>query len=96
LLKIFSKNDLLLKTIAMIVIDTFHQPIDVESQIDVMSENIFTLGDVHCSKFGYVSFKFINSLGSILLFDDILDLLTFLREYTLKGIKVLIPNFLEN
>lgn len=41
----------------------------------MVSQHIFALGDVHASEFGDVGFEFIDGLGVVLLFDNILNLL---------------------
>ena len=48
-LKILAEDDLLLETIAVLVVEILHFVVDMESQIDVMSKDVFALGYVHGS-----------------------------------------------
>jgi hypothetical protein len=62
----------------------------------VVGKYIFSLRDIHALQLGNVLLKFIYRLGSILLFDDALDILNLLAENALQGIKMLVSHILED
>ena len=61
-----------------------------------MSQDVFTLGDIHAPKLCDVSLQFINRLGCIFLFDDVLDLLALLAECSLKSVEMLVSDLFED
>jgi hypothetical protein len=96
LLQILSQDDFLLQPVAVLIVELFHLVVDVESQVDMVSEHVFAFRDVHAAKLGNVFFKFIYRLRGILLFYYVLNLAAFLAEDSFKGVEMLISHLLEN
>jgi hypothetical protein len=95
LLDVLTEDYLLFQTITMLIIDVLHLIVNIEGEVDMMCEYIFTLGDIHILKPSDVGFQFIYRLRSILLFYYGLYLLHLLRESGFKGVEVLVANILE-
>lgn len=80
----------------MSVIEILLLVIDVESQVNVMSKNIFALSNIHLLQLVDVLLEFINRLWCIFLFDNTLNVLNFLAEYPFESIEVLVSHILED
>ena len=81
--EILAQNDLLFQAIAMLIVDIFHLLINVESQVNMRCECIFSLRDIHVLKLGDVLTEFIDCLSGVLIFYDVLNVSAFSAEGSL-------------
>ena len=79
----------------MLVVKLFHLIVDVESQVDMVGQDVLPLFNVHILQLRDVLFELIDGLRGILLLDDILDVSALLAEYFLKSIEMLVTHILK-
>jgi hypothetical protein len=69
--------------------------VNVKCHVNMISENVLALGNIHVLQLRYVLLKLIDRLRGILFFDDTLDVLDLLTEGFLESVKVAVSHFLE-
>jgi hypothetical protein len=95
-LEVFTQDDCLLKAVAMLVVQLLHLVVNMERQVNMMSQHIFALCNIHRLQLGYVLLKFVDGLWCIFLFDYVLDVATLLTEGLLKRVEMFVAHIFED